>query len=549
MKIWILLTILLIGSLLGCASIGPPPGGPEDIEPPRIESIYPPSGSTSLDPLTTIELTFSEPITLASLTEALFITPTSKKKPRIKLRGRMVLIQPTDPIPSDGTMVITIGTGVRDLHGNQMVESFSIALTAGDQLDYGQISGEVFVRDKLQGILVGAWRTDDTLRINPTGVAPPLMTQTGRNGSYRFEYLPAGTYRIFCWDDKDRDRLYKPNLDRLGLPWTDVELAADGGARLDLHPIVRDTTQLRPLMVSAPDNRHITIRFSRKIADASEYPVQAIKVQDSTGYLHIIEHWWNIADSTRLAFYTKEQIGGVGYRISFPSVDTLEMPVTGSPQPDTLGPGVVNFYPAKRSDRMDVTPEGWIGFDDALMYADFSGLCSLVVSDSVTVPVRAWLESPTVIRWRSEGSLPLRSECRLYMDMTGISDRIDNSSPDSLWTTSFRIVDPSDMGSISGTVFGGYDGAIIVAACGTGASRSKELSTYAESDGSFVIGMLEESDYIVWAFEDQNSNGRYDFGRLDPFEFAERFTLYEDTLSVRLRWETAGIDVRFKSNH
>ena len=46
--------------------------------------------------------------------------------------------------------------------------------------------------------------------------------------------------------------------------------------------------------------------------------------------------------------------------------------------------------------------------------------------------------------------------------------------------------------------------------------------------------------YVLDVFRDRDGNGRYSYGRPFPYEPAERFVVYEDTVAVRSRWPNEG---------
>jgi hypothetical protein len=64
------------------------------------------------------------------------------------------------------------------------------------------------------------------------------------------------------------------------------------------------------------------------------------------------------------------------------------------------------------------------------------------------------------------------------------------------------------------------------------------LTTEAGEDYHFKITDLFPATYRLSAYYDVNNNGRFDGGRIRPFNFAEPIALYADTVSVRARWET-----------
>jgi len=45
--------------------------------------------------------------------------------------------------------------------------------------------------------------------------------------------------------------------------------------------------------------------------------------------------------------------------------------------------------------------------------------------------------------------------------------------------------------------------------------------------------------------QENNKNGKYDFGAIVPFKYSEEFKFYPDTLNLRARWTAGGISISF----
>ena len=531
--------------LLSCAAMGPPGGGPEDKEPPQVVSVYPPSGTTGVDPETRIEIMFTEAVDRNSLIESLFISPPPSREPRVKVRGPTAFIRLPDLIPDDLTTIITIGTGVADLHRNKLSDSFTIAFTAGTKIDSGQITGLIFEELSVQGMLIGAWSLDDSVTIDPEESIPAILTQAGIDGHFSLDFLKGGHYRVMCWTDKDRDRFYSAGEDKLGLPALDIDLEPDGIAWVNLRPIVRDTSEVRPLVVTSTDNRHVVIRFNRAVTENGQEILEGTTVTDSLGILPITVGWWDAVDTTKLTLLTAQQVAGTIYRVTLPH-DTIQFPVTGSQFSDTIGPRIVLSFPAGRTQSASLQVDGWIGFDDGLSEMDFTALCTLTVDDTVCYQVRTWHEQSNIIRWQSLEELPPGALCEFRFFTGETRDISGNVSPDTTFTLDFTVVDPDKWGLISGSVSGHNSADVIVTAQSVKGSRGGKGCTSVGMDGVFTLPGLRQGEYIVWAYEDIDKDGNYGFGNLIPFQHSEPFAVGIDTVNVRARWETGGVTIIFK---
>lgn len=519
--------------------MGPPGGGPEDKDPPTILYVEPASGTTHVDPDTPVYLIFSEPVTAASLSEALYITPSPATKPKIKVTGSKVRIKLSEPVPEDRTLVVTIGSGVTDLRRNQMEESLSIAITAGDRISSGRISGRVFADRNLKGIMVSAWNLLDTLTIDPIKQLAPIVTQTNAQGDYILDYLAEGTYRIICWDDKDRNRKLDPGRDRIGIGWEDVVLKMDSSATMNLYPVMHDTTQLRPLLFSAQDNRHLTARFTLPVGDRAAEIMNSVEITDSFNSLEVIDSWWNSSDSSQLIFLTTPQSAGAVYLFHL-SGDSLPMVSKSSELPDTNRLRVISSYPENAARNVSGNAEGWIGFDDKIVVENIESLLSLTVSDSIDKEISIWQNEPTIIRWKVIKPVQAGKLVKLSLNTDYVRDYAGNSFIDTSWTIAFEIYNPSEMGSITGKLSGADRNGIVVAA--NQIDRwSKQFQSSVADDSSFALEHLPEGKFVLWAYRDMDGDGIYDHGSLNPFAYSERFTVHPDTIQVRARWETGGL--------
>lgn len=118
---------------------------------------------------------------------------------------------------------------------------------------------------------------------------------------------------------------------------------------------------------------------------------------------------------------------------------------------------------------------------------------------------------------------------------------------DSVSVVHFQTLDVETLSSIEGTVVdtnvAEAKAPIIVIADGVDPRNQNSYSTVAARNGNFMIGEIEEGRYVVHAFRDRNSNGRFDAGSLRPFVGSERFNYAPDTLKVRARWPLEGVRI------
>ena len=538
-----LISIFLTGVFSGCASIGPPGGGEEDKTPPEIVSIDPPAGSTGIESDQQFVVTFSEPIEPASVHEALFISP-NVENPKLSVKRNRLRIKLPEPIESERTLVFTIGTNVSDWRKNKMENSFTAAYSTGDNIDQGTISGLVFGEKATKGMVVGAWIVSDSLIVSPDTLLPDFMTQCGSDGSFSLDYLPFGAFRVLSWDDRNRDRKYDPANDKLGIPSKDIQLSDLNQGWIELFPVDFDTSELRLVYVSSPDNRHVVLRYNKTPPAPDLEQSNHVTISDSATKLTVLDHWYDITDSTRVVLFTDVQQSENTFELTL-STDTTIFTFTGSEFSDTTGPQVVYVYPENGSRKMSGKPAGWIAFNEAVADSGLDSLLYISYRDSLALSVTTWLSSNCVVSWEADTILSHGEDFSLNIQNTGILDFLRNPSSDSLEVVNYQTLDPAETGSIAGLVISaGLKDVMIKASPLRGSNKNIEL-VKADPDGSFIIKGLREGKYRIWAFEDANGNDRFDGGSLYPFKFSEEFTVHSDTIEVKERWESAGVEIQF----
>jgi hypothetical protein len=49
--------------------------------------------------------------------------------------------------------------------------------------------------------------------------------------------------------------------------------------------------------------------------------------------------------------------------------------------------------------------------------------------------------------------------------------------------------------------------------------------------------------YTIELYRDEDGNGRFNYGGILPFQPAERFWIYPDTIKIRARWPNEGENI------
>jgi len=256
----------------GCAKKGPPTGGPPDLEPPRMIEASPDSGAAGVSVRPRISVTFSEGMEPRTSGEAVDLAPPVRIRQR-RWSGRTLTLVLQDTLKGDHTYTMFVGSGARDLHGNNLVDARTIVFTTAPVFPTGGLEGKIdAVGFKAPGTTLWCYRDghlpDSTARdFDALGVADAA-------GNFRISGLAVpGKWRVWAFADLNKNRSFEPGVDLLVPADTLLELSSE-------HPVA---SGIRLHMV----NPHAPGRFAGSVLDTlgittGQLRLYAISVADST---------------------------------------------------------------------------------------------------------------------------------------------------------------------------------------------------------------------------------------------------------------------------
>lgn len=554
------LSVIAIAGILlaGCAGQRPPEGGPLDTEPPEIISVYPEPNTVQFTD-DNVAFEFSEYVDRRSVEEAIFISPDIADV-EFDWGSTEVEMIFHEPLRANTTYVITVGTDVSDVRNrNRMAKAFTLSFSTGENIDNGMITGRVY-DDNPQGVMIFSYRTDglNTDTLNPVITKPDYITQTGNDGVFALTNLAAGTYRLFAVRDEYRNLLYDPETDAAGTA-DDVTITLTDSLADNMKFIIakEDTTPPRITSVTAPDNRHVTVQFSEPL-DSASVDIRRFFIHDTAGIapLAVEAIFPNRTPANSYTLLTAPQPADSILLLSVDSVRDLagfvitplarQKQFKGSPVPDTMPPALL--YSEIIDGKKMLLPGAPINlvFSDFLLPAEYDSTFRMVRrKDSSSVPITVHRTGPAAVRIRTVSLPTVDERYALLIRLDSIRDHSMNHFADSTAALDFMIDDPERYGSIEGSFAGfGTDATAVVQARNIGDKNQKPASVAVNDFGQFAFPLLPEGRYVLKAFEDRNSNGVHDGGRVFPYVPSEKFVMYRDTIRVRPRWPVDGVVIR-----
>jgi uncharacterized protein (DUF2141 family) len=516
-SITILLTAVILVAL-SCATPMGPTGGEPDRTGPVVIDTYPANGTTNFTG-SEVRFTFDEFVDRNSFRRNVSIEPDLAIELEYSFRRRTAIVEFKSPLPENTTFVVKVGVDVTDTQRNKMTSSFDLALSTGDELDEGEVTGRLIDANTGRGesgkrVFLYRKPVDLSERAN-------YVAQTDTAGLFKFGYLSEGTYRAFWVDDVNRNRRWDRERER-AQPFKEqsFELGQNQVADVgNLFYTIPDTTSPRIEGVGLLSERRLRLRLSEPPVWK---PGAYLAVTDTLG--NEFTRAWPLYDSEsdpNVFFAQSEQalpeeemftLIPSGFTDAAGNPLTVDVsPFSGSSEPDTTGLKTIShnagsgLFPdepleIKYSKFIDdnVVVDSLLVFEGDQMFEEWP---AVEVDRHI---LRIWPKNEV---WESG----LRYEFRVWNPWESERERIN---PD-IWQR-------NQLGSIEIEVENA-DPEIIKYLRLT--DRDNSILVDTTFYDSITVDNLPPLEYKAIVFEDVNGNGRWDPGKVDPFEKPEPYAI------------------------
>ncbi|MBO4751791.1 MAG: Ig-like domain-containing protein [Bacteroidales bacterium] len=231
---------LLIGSLSSCAKQGYPSGGPVDKQPPKVKGVSPQSETTNYT-AKKFKIDFDEYVTMKDADNNVLISPPMKTKPEYQTKGHSVIVKLNDTLAPNTTYLFQFKGAIVDFNEGNPLPSFEYVFSTGDALDSMTIVGKVtdaLTQSPTENTLtVVVYRMTDAIDSLGDSIVslgtPTYQTRTASDGSFKFNYMTPGRYKLIAFDDADKNLKYSASE---AIAWLDTLVSAQ------LMPKPADTT-------------------------------------------------------------------------------------------------------------------------------------------------------------------------------------------------------------------------------------------------------------------------------------------------------------------
>lgn len=509
------LILLSLSVCAGCATPTTPGGGPPDQEGPRVVSTEPESGTTGFGG-EEITFHFSEFVNRGSMQEALTLEPEVGIPWSLDWGRRSVTVELERPLPDSTTLIVTVGTDLADMNGNNLSNPVSVAVSSGPRIAEGSLVGRILNARTGRG----SAGNRVLLYREPADLEGPAVytAETDTSGRFSFHYLGAGDYRPIWADDRNRNKTWDRQQER-AQPFA-METVTLGEGEADtlgtLYVAGADTTPPRLLGVGLFNAQRMRMRFSEEIVLHSE---TEIMIADTLGSRISGGFPLYLSPADPYILFARS-----GQRLSPDSTYRVEVRNVS----DAAGNmRELSSYRSTGSGQADTTRQRIVGRDSG------GGL---------------YPDEPVVIRFAAPITDPqIRDSVKIVKGTEMVSgteqSRVETNrlviSPQDQWEEGveyeFRIWDPSTGGyrTVTPTIWreGDLGSLLVTVEDSTLAGPFRLRITHEERGvmadttfkGETELERLPPLEYRLTVYQDANGNGSWDEGTADPFRAPEPY--------------------------
>ena len=220
-------------SLIGCASIGSPDGGPYDEDPPVLVEAKPALNAKNVS-ISNVTLEFNENIKLENAFEKVVVSPPQLQMPVIKSYGKKVTVELLDSLKPNTTYSIDFGDAIVDNNEGNPYENFAYVFSTGEQVDTLAVSGTVLNAENLEpikGMVVGLHSN-----VNDTAFSKlpfDRVSRTDSRGRFTIKGIAPGKYRVYALSDANQNFLFDQKSEAIAFMDATVEPFATPAVRPD----------------------------------------------------------------------------------------------------------------------------------------------------------------------------------------------------------------------------------------------------------------------------------------------------------------------------
>jgi len=561
--------------IYSCANRGYPKGGPKDVTKPVIVKESPENGGTGFDKKK-LNIYFDEYVQLKDVASKFMISPPQKKKPKVKLRGKRVLVEFQDSLRDSTTYSLDFGTSIVDNNEGNPMGRYRYFFSTGNHIDTMQIGGNVYdayTHKPVENAYVMLYDEKITDSI-PLKEVPLYVARTDTAGYFSLTNIKQQRYRIMAIEDGDRNYIFTSPTERVAFTDSIIYPVSFSMEKRDTSS--QDTTAMISYIAYGPENIRLDM-FQEK--PNQQYLLNADRKERAC-----IDFNFAIPrkDSLRVDLLGIDNEEEVFLKELNPTMDTLKYWIVDTAvlnldtlraeliylKTDTLGQLVeyrdttdfdfedeeVYVEKKKKKDKkkkvdflkMKFNLSGSVDIDSRLtldmgqpVLGSLDSLISLYKFENDTVKVKQNIkirrDSLKIRRYSIDYKWIPESKYSLEVDSASIysvfgkfNDKIESR---------FSVLGEDKYGTIRLNVKNGEYPMILSLAKKSGEDYKSVRSVYPDKDGVYTFKHVKPGKYFFMSIHDTNGNRVWDTGSYLKHIFPEQVKYQDKEMEIRENWD------------
>ena len=385
---------------------------------------------------------------------------------------------------------------------------------------------------------------------------PDYITQAGEDGSFVLSGLAPSDYRLIAARDEFGDLLYSIGQDYFGVPQFPVTLneADTLFAGIKFKLALEDTIPPAVSELTMINSHSLVVKFSELIklesltaqnfsiidsslgTEITDFLLQKVGTKEKEIVLSFSDSLATESDVSLITHNLTDIYGNTSIR----AADGF----TVSDRADTTAPVVKQIETKTKSKTIAFkNPQFIIRLSKSIYMKSFQKSVSFFDKNLNKLSIETELLDDANLVIEVHGKLKPKSKYTLSYNLAEAVD-VSGNKGDSVRTRNFTTFGKLDFSGVFGKVEGDLSAENILNLYSVDGKKREYLSTAAK-DGSYEFESVLPGKYMLWCFEDADSNSEYSYGKVQPFSFSERFAYYPDTLNLRARWPLVDVFLKY----
>jgi uncharacterized protein (DUF2141 family) len=359
------------------------------------------------------------------------------------------------------------------------------------------------------------------------------VTQTDASGYFQFRYLKQGAYRMLAVEDKDQNFQYNLITERVAVLRESDNIYADTTNRhVVLTAFAQDTMPPMLKSVEWMNSRNLVLRFSEAITSA--------KI-DESGFVSTLRER---VGNTRNQFYYATQnaypdtfllkINAVTDTMGNARDTILKIKYTSADTSDPLGK---KFHIQPDSQAYDPVRQARVfRMNSRLPEAGWQDKIILFDSSKKKIPIKPYTEGYFLF---VPEPLNLDTLQQYTIEISDAIRSVEGFKVDSTLRFIFQPISKEGLSALRGQVITEYKNLILLL------TDEKGKTVRRTTDMNFHFTNLKPGKYGIIIIEDDNMDGFWTSGRLNPRRYPEKVYFLPDVLTLKPNWEWEGLKINY----